>query len=430
MKTIENNEKKQPSFLKKIWLWMLMIGPGFFCIGYTIGTGSVTTMAKSGSLYGTQLLWVVALSSLFSWVLMEAYGRFALITGETTIHGIKKYFKFGKQISLLVLVGIVLGQWTVMSGLVGLTANAFYEGIRLFIPSLNDQNYWAVLGIATLILLTMYGVVLVGNYSFFEKILVVFVTFLALSFFVSMFVVLPAPGEIVAGLVPSIPDVKGGNMIVAAMVGTTMAAPTFVVRPLLLKGKGWGKSDIKKQSVDAFTAAFLMFLISGAIMVTSTSTLFHNGLSIDKVLDMVYTLEPLVGKFAASLFLVGILSAGLSSLLPIIMVAPFLISDYRQGELDTKSSLFKILTAIACLMGLMVPILGANPIVAQVATQISQVFILPLVIVCILYLVNKKSLMGKQKAGILLNLGMGTSLIFAIFISYKAVIAIVELIGV
>ena len=111
------------------------------------------------------------------------------------------------------------------------------------------------------------------------------------------------------------------------------------------------------------------------------------------------------------------------------MVAPFLISDYRQGELDTKSNLFKILTAIACLMGLMVPILGANPIVAQVATQISQVFILPLVIVCILYLVNKKSLMGKQKAGVLLNLGMGTSLIFAIFISYKAVIAIIELFG-
>jgi len=46
------------SILKKIWLTLLAIGPGIFCVGYTIGTGSVTSMAKAGSDYGMQLLWV------------------------------------------------------------------------------------------------------------------------------------------------------------------------------------------------------------------------------------------------------------------------------------------------------------------------------------------------------------------------------------
>ena len=424
-----NVDTRKPSLLKKIWLMLLVVGPGFFCIGYTIGTGSVTSMAKSGSMYGMQLLWVLALSCLFSWVLMEAYGRFFIVTGETTIHGIKTKFKFGKPIAIVMLLGIVIGQWTALSGLVGLSANAVYEGIRLFIPSLHEENYWAVLGIASMLMVSMYGVILIGRYSFFEKILVIFVSILALSFFISLFIVLPSPSEIALGLIPSIPNVEGGKLMVAAMVGTTMAAPTFVVRPLLLKGKGWAQADHKKQRNDAFIAALLMFLISGSIMVTSATVLSHNGISIDKVLDMVYLLEPVAGRFAVALFLVGILSAGLSSLLPIVMVAPFLVSDYRKGDMDTRSKLFRILTAVACLMGLMVPILGTNPIAAQIATQVAQVFILPLVILSILFLVNRKSLMGKYKAGIILNIGMGTALVFSFFISFTAVLALQELFG-
>ncbi len=76
-------DKHKPSLLKKLWMTLLIVGPGFFCIGYTIGTGSVTSMAKAGSMYSMQLLWVLALSCLFSWVLMEAYGRFFILTGET-----------------------------------------------------------------------------------------------------------------------------------------------------------------------------------------------------------------------------------------------------------------------------------------------------------------------------------------------------------
>jgi Mn2+/Fe2+ NRAMP family transporter len=325
------------------------------------------------------------------------------------------------------MLGVITGQWFCLSGLVGLSANALYEGMRLFMPALNPENYWAVLGIAVFILVVMYGMLLVGRYSFIEKVLVLFVSVLGLSFILSMFIVLPSPGEIAAGLIPSIPKVPGANLMVAAFVGTTMAAPTFIVRPLLMKGKGWTKSDKKKQSRDAFVAALLMFVISGSIMAAATGALFHEGLTISKVLDMVYTLEPVLGKYAVALFLVGVLSAGLSSVFPVLMVAPLLIADYRKGELDMRSKLFRILAAVACLMGLMVPILGANPIVAQIATQVSQVFVLPLVVLGIIYLVNKKQLMGEYKAGPLLNLGMGTAFVFTCFISYTAVLAVKEL---
>ena len=414
------------SILKRIWLIMLSVGPGIFCIGYTIGTGSVTSMAKAGSEFGMQLLWVLFLSVLFSWVLMEAYGRYAVVTGDTAMHSIRRKITHGNILAIVIIVGVVTAQWTCLSGILGLTSNMLYELIHMFIPQIRPENYWAVLGIAIFLIIILYSMLMVGKYSFFEKILVIFVTIMGISFIISMFIVLPPPSEIVKGFVPSIPSVPGGKLMVAAFVGTTMAAPTFVVRPLLMKGKGWGKENTRDQARDALTSAVLMFVISGSIMVTATGALFHEGKVINKVLDMVYTLEPVVGKYAVALFVVGAMSAGLSSVFPIMMVAPLLFADYRSGELDIKSRQFKIITAVAGLIGLTVPILGANPVMAQVATQVSAVFVLPFVIIAIMILINRSE-MGSHRAGTLLNVGLISALIFSCFIAYTGIMALRQL---
>ena len=413
----------KPVFIKRFWLLLLSIGPGIFCIGYTVGTGSVTAMSKAGAQFGTQLLWVLALSCLFSWVLMEAYGRYAVVTGETAIHSFKTKFKYGKFWAILAIVGISVGQWCCLSGLVGLSSTAIYETLRLLIPSLDATGYVPVLLIAIAIMICMYAILWYGTYSLFEKVLVFFVTILGLSFIVSMFIVLPSPVEIAKGLIPSIPDVEGANLMMAAFVGTTMAAPTFVVRPLLVKSKGWNIDGYKQQQRDSFMSAFLMFVISGAVMICAAGALFAEGKVITNVLDMANSLSPFAGRFAVALFLVGTLSAGLSSTLPIMMVAPLLISDYNKGEMVTRSVLFRSLTAVAALIGLTVPILGANPILAQIATQVSQVFNLPLIIGGIIFLANSKA-MGKYRAGVLLNIGMAAAFAFSIIMSYIAVIGL------
>lgn len=410
--------------MRKIIAFLLSIGPGIFCIGYTVGTGSVTSMAKAGSEFGSQLLWVLLLSCLFSWTLMEAYGRYAVVTGKTAVNSFRTEMKFGKILSVALVIGIVIGQWNSLSGIVGLSANALYEISRLFLPDLPADNYWAVLIIAIVILAILYFLLIVGKYSFFEKILIFFVTIMGISFFISMFIVLPDPGEIVRGLIPSIPSSEGGNLLVAAFVGTTMAAPTFVVRPLLMKGKGWGKSQTSEQAKDALSSALLMFVISGSIMITAMGAMYHQGLRIERVIDMVYTLEPIAGRFAVALFMTGALSAGLSSVFPILMVAPLLIADYQSGELDLSSRRFKLLTGIACIVGLSVPILGANPIVAQIATQVANVFILPLVIGGVIYLINRKSVMQEHRAGWLLNTGLLMALVFSCLISILGVRAL------
>lgn len=405
---------------------MLTIGPGIFAIGYTIGTGSVTSMVVAGSTYGMQLLWVLFLSCLFSWVLMEAYGRYTIVTGETALFGFRKYLKFGNLMAIAIIVGVSFGQLNSLIGILGISANAIFETLALFVPILKGMEYEAVLVIALLIIGIMYSLLLVGKYSFFEKILLIFVTLMGLSFLLSLFVVFPDPKEIAAGFLPSIPEVEGGKMMVAAFVGTTMAAATFLSRPLFIFGKGWTIANLKDQRKDALSAALLIFFISGSIMAVAAAALFHQGQPITRVLDMVSTLEPIAGKFAIAVFFLGTLSAGLSSIFPILMITPLLIADYQAGKLDTDSKQFKILAAIACVIGLTVPVFGVNPIQMQILSQVFNVFVLPLVILGIIILTNNKKIMGEHRAGLWLNTGMGLAMVFACVISYNGVVAIIE----
>ncbi len=414
------------SFLKKLLAIVLAFGPGIFAIGYTIGTGSVTSMIVAGSTYGMQLLWVLLISCLFSGLLMYAYGNYALISGETALYGFKKNIKGGKIIAILIIIGISFGQWNSLMGILGISANIIYEIFLIYFPQLEGFRYETVLIVAIVVIAIMYALLLVGKYTFFEKILVIFVTIMGLSFIISLFMVYPLPMEVVKGLIPSVPQVEGGKMMVAAFVGTTMAAATFLSRPLFIKGKGWTIENRDQQKKDAITAAILVFVISASIMAVASGALFHQGQPVTKVLDMVNTLEPVAGKFALTLFFFGTLSAGLSSIFPCLLIAPILLADYQSGELDTSSKQFRIITAIACMFALIVPIFGANPIEMQIMSQVFNVFVLPVVIVGILLLINNKKIMKGHKTGILINIGLTAALLFACLISYNGVLALLN----
>lgn len=414
------------SLLKKILLVILGFGPGIFAIGYTIGTGSVTSMIVAGSTYGMQLLWVLLLSCLFSGLLMYSYGKYALVTGETALFGFRKHLKGGKVIAIAIIIGISFGQWNSLMGIVGISSNLIFEILAIYFPSLSEYEYLTVLMIAILVIGVMYSMLLVGKYSFFEKILVIFVTIMGASFIFSLFLVHPLPMEVVEGLLPSVPQVQGGKMMVVAFVGTTMAAATFLSRPLFIQGKGWTIKDLSIQKKDAITASVLIFIISGSIMAVATGALFHQGKSVIHVLDMVGALEPVAGKFALTLFFFGTLSAGLSSIFPCLMIAPLLLADYQSGKLDSSSKQFRIITGVASVVALTVPVFGANPIQVQILSQVFNVFVLPIVVLGIILFLNNKKVMNGHPTNIGIQLGLVLAFLFSCVISYNGIVALLE----
>jgi manganese transport protein len=160
-------------------------------------------------------------------------------------------------------------------------------------------------------------------------------------------------------------------------------------------------------------------------MAVAKAALFDQGKVVNTVLDMAGSLEPVAGKFAVTLFFFGTLSAGLSSVFPCMMIAPLLLADYQSGELDSNSKQFRIITGVASLAALIVPVFGANPIEVQILSQVFNVFVLPVVIVAIFILLNS-NVMKAYPVSKWVNAGLITAFVFSCLISVNGVIALFE----
>ncbi len=96
--------------------------------------------------------------------------------------------------------------------------------------------------------------------------------------------------------------------------------------------------------------------------------------------------------------------------------------------METDTPLFRWICLVACAWGLVVPALGGNPILVTVTAQISNVFVLPLTILAILFLLNNGKLMGAHRAGLAANVGLLSALAFSLAVAYSGSKALTEVI--
>lgn len=94
---------------------------GIFLIGYSIGTGSITTMAKAGANYGVSLMWAVALSCIVTWFLIRIYGRYASVTGERALTAFRRHIHPG--VAMLFLIGLTVAVSGSIMGVMGILAD-------------------------------------------------------------------------------------------------------------------------------------------------------------------------------------------------------------------------------------------------------------------------------------------------------------------
>ena len=215
--------------VKKILLVVEDVVPGLFLISYNLGTGSVVTMAKAGAEHGMSLFWTLALSCIFTYVLMVAYGKVTIVTGETALTTYKRHFQryqLGRILALYVLATLIIGDLLALMGIMGIVTELLQEGSRLIWGGTGFSVFW----ITVVLVIGLYALLWNGQYKMFEKILTVFVILMAVSFVMVFFMVKPDLSAIVRGLVPSIPRTQGVMRLIAAMTGTTVSPPLLLVR--------------------------------------------------------------------------------------------------------------------------------------------------------------------------------------------------------
>jgi manganese transport protein len=202
------------------------------------------------------------------------------------------------------------------------------------------------------------------------------------------------------------------------MVGTTLFSGLFIIRTTLVKEAGWTIKDDKQQSRDALFAVVMMFVISAAIMAAAAGTLFAEGIGLDKPAQMITLLEPLAGPFAASIFAIGIIAAGVSSQFPNVLMLPWLLADYQNSERDMTLPKYRIMVFFISLLGLVVPLFEARPLFVMIASQALNVAVLPATVACIIYLGNKTDLMGEYRHSVVTNVILAAIFLFSLVTSY------------
>jgi manganese transport protein len=409
---------KSNSVFKKILLALSAIGPGLFLIGYNIGTGSVTTMAKAGAEYGMTLTWALVLSCIFTYVLMVAYGKTTLVTGKTALYNIKNNFRYGKVLAIYILIALVTGELLALMGIFGIVADLLREGSKL----LFGGNGFSTLWITVVLIIGLYALLWFGHYKTFEKFLVILVILMGLSFILVFFMVKPSLSSIVSGLMPSIPDQPGSFQLIAAMAGTTCSAAVFIMRSTVVAEKGWNIANLKIEKKDSAVSASMMFFLSFIIMAVSAGTLHIMGLKLNNTVDMISLFEPIGGKVAAAILILGIAGAGISTVFPIILIAPWLISDYTGEERKIHSPMYRILGLIGILFGLGMQFLHTTPPLLMVGSQAFQALILPAVAIPVFILINRKSVMDNYTAGTKMNIGLVGVILFSLLTSYLAIV--------
>ena len=398
--------------MKKILIFLASIGPGLFLIGYNIGTGSITTMASAGADYGMSLMLPVLLSCVFTYFLIVTFGRYTIVTGKTALQSFRQFF--GKPITLIILAALLGSEWISSMGVMAIVVQVLQEWSRPLTTTgegFNDILAAAILGVF------IYWIFWQGSHKFFEKILTFFVAIMGLSFLLTAFMVVPSAKEIFDGLAPFIPRERSGILLLAGMVGTTMGGILYVVRSILVQEKGWSIKHLRIERRDAFVSASFMFILSIAIMAAATGTLFREGTHIDNAIDMVRLLEPMAGRFAVSIFVAGIVCAGVSSLFPIVLLAPWLLADYRNQPRNLKSTESKLLVLFGVLMGLVVPIFGGRPVFILIFSQAATLLATPLIVLLMWILCNRSDLIGKYRFSIGQNLLMGFIFVFTLGLS-------------
>ncbi|HEY5565255.1 MAG TPA: divalent metal cation transporter, partial [Rhodothermia bacterium] len=273
----------------------------------------------------------------------------------------------------------------------------------------------------------LYAIFWNGAYRIFEKILALFVGLMGISFVLTMFMVEPDPAEIVAGLIPRIPEGSNAPLLIAGMAGTTMGGVLYVVRSILVKEKGWTAADLLIERHDALVSVIVMFVLSAAIMVSAAGTLHPRGLVVENAIDMVRLLEPLAGRFAISVFVAGIVCAGLSSLFPIAILGPWLLADYRNVPRNLQSVQSRIFVASVLALGFVVPIFGGRPVLVMIASQALLTLATPLIIILMVILLNREAIMGEHRPTLAMNVVLGIIFAFSVAMAGIGVVGLAAL---
>jgi Mn2+/Fe2+ NRAMP family transporter len=216
-------------------------------------------------------------------------------------------------------------------------------------------------------------------------------------------------------LVPSMPHTRDEWSTLVAILGTTISPYLFfwqaseeveeekaAGQSTLAKRRGATVEEIQLRRMDVGFGTFFSNLVMFFIILTTAITLNRHGIThIETSRQAAEALRPLAGKFAATLFTVGIVGVGFLAIPTLAGSAAYAFAEtlgWRQG-LDKKlkqARSFYTLILLSTGVGVGLNFAGINPVKALYWTAIINGLLAPFLLVAILIVASDKKLMQGQ----------------------------------
>ncbi len=383
------HRQARPTLRRRLALLLAVVGPGFITSNVDNDAGGISTYSVAGAHYGYLLLWSLIPMTIALYVTEEMCARLGVVTGKGLSDLIREEYGF-RPTFFVMMAGFLVDLGNVV---------AEFAGVAAAMEIFRVSKYIAV-PIAALL---VWIVVLRGTYRQVEKIFLVACVFYA-AYLVSA--VLAKPDWLLAGKSLIIPHAQfnaGYLLMLTALVGTTIAPWQFFYLQAGFVEKRVGPRQYPQARFDVLFGSISCMVIVFFIMVCTAATLHASGhTTIADAADAAKALVPLAGKWAGLLFAFGLLNASLfaASILPLSTAHMICEGLGFEAGIDHKFSeapIFYWLYTVLIVVGAgLILIPGAPLLKILVFSQVANGIWLPIVLIFIVLLANRRDLMGDR----------------------------------
>jgi len=390
-------------FRRRIMLFLAVVGPGLIVSNVDNDAGGIYTYAQSGAKYGNAVLWSLIPMTIELYVSLEMCSRMGAFTGKGLSDLVREEFGFRVTFFLMAAV-LVVNLGNVMAEFTGVFWASEAMGVSRFIS----------VPIAAIL---VWVLVVQGTAKLVERIFLA-ICVVYFSYVISAFLAKPDWLISLLHLLPPqlmqyAPKVKpflevpkfdaGYAVILAGLVGTTIAPWQHFFLQAAVVEKRVGPRQYPATRNDVLVGSISCMIIVFFIIVCTAATLHLNGiLDVPDAGTAAIALRPLAGKWASLLFAIGLLNASLfaASILPLSTSYVVCEALGFESGIDRKFGEAKIFyalyTALIFLGAFMVLAFGKFANTILLWSQVLNGFLLPVVLIFVLILVNRKDLMGDQ----------------------------------
>ncbi|WP_288222363.1 Nramp family divalent metal transporter [uncultured Clostridium sp.] len=379
-----NELNKKISISAKIRNLMKFLGPAFIISVAYIDPGNFATNISGGSIFNYSLLWVILWSNLMAIFLQIMSAKLGIATGKNLTQMCKEVFS-KKMNWFFYIVATLAAIATTMAEFIG-GVLGFY--LLFGIPISYSVILTAIITFM-IVYLQKYGQRVV------EIIITLLVAIICVSYTIELFLAKPEWNQVALHtLMPSLPNGQA-VLIAVGMLGATVMPHVIYLHSQLVQCRNDGmtleekKKHLRMEKIDVFVAMNIAFIVNAAMVVVSASVFFSRGMVVESIEQAHKSLEPLLGSLSSAAFGAALLASGFSS----ASVGAMAGETIMDGFVDVKMSpIFRRI--ITMLPGVIVIVIGVNPMKALLLSQVCLSFVLPVAIISMLKITNRKDLMG------------------------------------